>query len=214
MSPLRAVISDFGGVLTTPLSQSFAAYQDHSGISGAALGRAMQAIAERDGAHPLYELETGRMAEADFLDAVATELEPELGHSPDMRAFSQLYFKALRPNEPMIELMRALKAGGHRMALLTNNVREWEPYWRAMLPVDEIFELIVDSAFVGMRKPDPPIYQLTVDRLGDGIGAADCLFVDDIAVNVEAARELGMTAVQFHDNDQAIGEIESALAGG
>ena len=87
----------------------------------------------------------------------------------------------------MIELMRELKRGGLRMALLTNNVREWEPLWRSMLPVDEIFELVVDSAFVGMRKPDPPIYELTIERLG-GVTAEQCLFVDDVAVNIEAAR--------------------------
>ncbi len=211
MTEIKAAISDFGGVLTSALTQSFAAYQDHSGISIEALGQAMHAIAERDGAHPLYELETGRMTERDFLDAVATELEPALGHRPDMRTFSEVYFQALDPNEPMIELMRELKAGGLRMALLTNNVREWEPRWRAMLPVDEIFELIVDSAFVGMRKPDRPIYELVVARLGDGIRARECLFIDDLAPNVEAARELGMTAVQFRDNEQAIAEIRSCL---
>ena len=62
----------------------------------------------------------------------------------------------------MIELMRELRGRGYRMALLTNNVREWEPLWRAMLPVDEIFEVVVDSAFVGMRKPEPEIYELTL----------------------------------------------------
>ena len=67
----RAVISDFGGVLTTPLMRSFAAFQDQTGISGEALGTAMQAIADRDGAHPLFELETGRITEADFLDRLA-----------------------------------------------------------------------------------------------------------------------------------------------
>ena len=128
-----------------------------------------------------------------------------------MHAFKEIYFEALEPNQPMIELMRDLRSRGHRMALLTNNVREWEPLWRSMLPVDEIFELVVDSAFVGMRKPDPPIYQLTVERLGDGIGAAECLFVDDVLANVEAARELGMTAVHFRDNEQAIAEIEASL---
>ena len=112
----------------------------------------------------------------------------------------------------MIELMRDLKAAGYRMALLTNNVREWEPLWRAMLPVDEIFELVVDSAFVGIRKPEPEIYELTLERLGGGIGARECLFVDDVEDNVAAARQLGMTAVQFRSNDQAIAEIEAALA--
>jgi putative hydrolase of the HAD superfamily len=208
---IRAVISDFGGVLTTPLMRSFAAFQDRTGISGEALGGAMQAIAERDGAHPLFELETGRMSEAAFLDRIRAELELALGHPPQMHAFKEIYFEALEPNQPMIELMRGLRGRGHRMVLLTNNVREWEPLWRSMLPVDEIFELVVDSAFVGMRKPDRPIYELTVERLGEGIGAADCLFVDDVLANVEAARELGMTAIHFRDNDQAIDEIERAL---
>jgi len=208
--PIKAVVSDFGGVLTTPLLHSFAAFQDRTGISGEALGRAMQAIDERDGAHPLYELETGRMTEADFLSRIAAELEPELGHRPEMHRFSEIYFEALQPNEPMIDLMREIKRSGRRMAMLTNNVREWEPLWRSMLPVDEIFELVVDSGFVGVRKPDPPIYELTIARLS-GVSAEQCLFVDDLAVNVETAKAMGMHAVQFRDNEQAIPQIRALL---
>jgi putative hydrolase of the HAD superfamily len=114
----------------------------------------------------------------------------------------------------MIELMRDLRDRGLRMALLTNNVKEWEPLWRPMLPVDEIFEVVVDSAFVGIRKPEPAIYELTLDRLGDGIEAADCLFVDDVEVNCEAASGLGMTAIHYRDADQAIAEINDALTAG
>src|ERR671910_2142051 len=208
--PIRAVISDFGGVLTTPLIESFAAVQDETGIHSAALGRAMQRASEREGAHPLFELECGRSSEAEFLEQLAADLEPELGHQPDLRRFSEIYFEALQPNEAMIELMRELRDSGYRMALLTNNVREWEPAWRSMLPVDEIFELIVDSAFVGMRKPDPEIYELTLGRIG-GVAAPECVFIDDTELNCDAARELGMTAVQFRDNGQAIAEIERAL---
>jgi putative hydrolase of the HAD superfamily len=211
--PIRAVISDFGGVLTTPLLDSFSAFQDETGISGATLGRAMQRIAERDGAHPLFELEKGNLTEPAFLAQVSEALEPELGHRPEMHRFKEIYFRALKPNEPMIEQMRALRERGYRMALLTNNVREWEPYWRSMVPVDDIFEVVVDSGFVGMRKPQPEIYELTLERLGDGIAAADCLFVDDLEVNIDAARTLGMTAVHFRASEQAIGEIESALGG-
>jgi putative hydrolase of the HAD superfamily len=210
---IRAVISDFGGVLTTPLLRSFLAFQDQTGISAEALGSAMQRIAERSGEHPLFELERGRIAEVDFLESLRGELVAELGHVPELHGFSEIYFEALDPNEPMIELMRDLKGRGYRMALLTNNVREWEPLWRAMLPVDEIFEVIVDSAFVGIRKPEPGIYELTLERLGGGIGAADCLFVDDIEDNVATARELGMTPVHFRSNEQAIPEIEAALRG-
>ena len=208
---IRAVISDFGGVLTTPLLGSFLAFQDETGIRAETLGVAMHRIAERDGAHPLFELEKGRVTEAAFLDRMAAELEPELGHRPDMHRFREIYFEALDPNEPMIEQMRRIRDRGYRMALLTNNVREWEPYWRSMMPVDEVFELVVDSGFVGMRKPEPEIYELTVERLGDGIEPEHCLFVDDVEVNVEAARSLGMSAVHFRDNDQAIGEIDAAL---
>jgi putative hydrolase of the HAD superfamily len=208
---VRAVISDFGGVLTTPLLGSFAAFQDETGISTRSLGTAMQRIAERDGEHPLFELERGRISEADFLAALRRELAIELGHEPELHRFSEIYFDALDPNEPMIALMRDLGRRGYRMALLTNNVREWEPMWRAMLPVDEIFEVIVDSAFVGMRKPEPAIYELAVERLGGEIGTTECLFVDDVEDNVAAARKLGMAAVHFRSSDQAIPEIEAAL---
>jgi epoxide hydrolase-like predicted phosphatase len=208
LSP-QAVISDFGGVLTTPLIQSFVAFQDETGIAMETLGKAMQRMAERDGSHPLFELEKGEISEADFLSRIADELEPVLGHRPEMHRFSEIYFDALEPNQPMIELMGELKEQGLRMALLTNNVREWEPLWRSMVPIDELFELVVDSAFVSCRKPEPRIYEIVLERLA--VPADQCLFVDDVEVNCEAAHDLGMTAVHFRDNEQAIGEIRAAL---
>ncbi len=206
---IQAVISDFGGVLTTPLVQSFMAFQNHSGISPENLGRAMQAIAEADGENPLFELERGEITEAAFLERLGDGLEPLLGHRPELHRFKEIYFEALDPNPLMIELMRELKASGYRMAMLTNNVREWEPLWRPMLPVDEIFETVVDSAFVGCRKPESRIYALTLDRIA--IPAEACLFVDDVEVNCEGARKAGIAAVHFQDNDQAISEIRATL---
>jgi putative hydrolase of the HAD superfamily len=210
---IKAVISDFGGVLTTPLLRSFAAIQDEIGIEAGTLGRAMQRIAEREGEHPLFELERGRITEADFLAAMRRELAVDLGHEPELHRFSEIYFEALDVNEPMIGVMREARSRGYRMALLTNNVREWEPHWRAMVPVDEIFEVIVDSAYVGLRKPEPEIYELTVERLGDGIGPSDCLFVDDVEANIDTARQLGMQTVHFQTNEQAIPEVQAALDG-
>jgi putative hydrolase of the HAD superfamily len=216
---IRAVISDFGGVLTTPLIGSFMAFQDRTGITGESLGNAMLRIYEREGEHPLYELEKGHVTEDAFLTTLRGELAVELGHEPEMHEFKEIYFDALNPNEPMIAAMRDAKAQGKRMALLTNNVREWEPLWRTMLPVDEIFELVVDSAFVGMRKPEPEIYRLTLERLRahdpDGLGDLEfeeCLFVDDVEVNCTAARDLGVNTVHFRDNEQAIAAIREALA--
>ena len=214
MSPpgeITTVISDFGGVLTTPLVQSFAAVQDETGIPFEELAKAMGRIEEADGKHPLFELETGHLSEVDFLAKLGDELEPAIGHRPELHRFSEIYFEALHPNPPMIDLMREAKGAGHRMGLLTNTVREWEPLWRAMLPVDEIFEAVVDSGFVGLRKPDPQIYELMLERL-EGVPAAECLFIDDVDVNCAAARELGMSAVHYQHNDQAIPEIREALA--
>jgi epoxide hydrolase-like predicted phosphatase len=206
---IAAIISDFGGVLTTPLIQSFMAFQDHTGISPETLGKAMQASASADGENPLFKLERGEITEAAFLELIADALEPLLGHRPEMHRFKEIYFEALDPNPEMIDLMRELKDSGYRMAMLTNNVREWEPLWRSMLPVDEIFETVVDSGFVGCRKPESRIYALTLERIG--IAPEACLFVDDVEVNCEGARKAGINAVHFRDNEQAIPEIRAAL---
>jgi putative hydrolase of the HAD superfamily len=207
---IRAVISDFGGVLTTPLIEAFLAYEGESGVKFEELGRAMQRVAEKsDGEYPLFQLERGEITEREFLASIEAELDGDVR----LDSLRETYFANLRPNRPMIDYMRELRERELRMAILTNNVREWEPHWRAKLPeLDEIFELVVDSAFVGMRKPDPRIYELTVERLGGGLTASDCVFVDDNEVNVEAARELGMTAVHFRENEQARAELEALFA--
>jgi putative hydrolase of the HAD superfamily len=205
---IRAVISDFGGVLTTPLLAGFVAYQEEAGVPLEELGRGMQRAAEAYGEHPLYLLERGEIAEAEF----ARRLAEQLGGEFDLARLRQLYFERIEPNPPMIDYMAELRGRGLRMALLTNNVREWEPLWRAKLPeLDEIFELVVDSAFVGMRKPERRIYELTLERLGDGLRAEECLFLDDFELNCEGARAVGMRAVLFHDAEQAMAEVESAL---
>ncbi len=152
--PIRAFIFDFGGVLTSPLMGAFANFQADTGVTMEQLGTAMAAGTEQlDGANPLFELECGRITEDRFLDILRDGLEPIMGERPPLHRFKETYFDGLHPNEEMIDLARELSAD-HRMAILTNNVREWEPIWRAKLPVDEIFETVVDSAFVGMRKPD------------------------------------------------------------
>jgi epoxide hydrolase-like predicted phosphatase len=208
----RAVVCDFGGVLTTPLIESFLHYQEQSGIPFQDVVAAMGRITERTGENPLHELEKGAITE----DAFLSSIEEEMGGGVSLRELHLVYFDHLQPNHRMIEFVRSLRVErGLRSALLTNNVREWEAKWRSMLPqIDEIFEVIVDSAFVGMRKPDPRIYELTVERLGGGIELSDCVFIDDIDVNCEAARALGMAAVQFHSTDQAIAEVEALLDGG
>ncbi len=205
---IRAVISDFGGVLTVPLAEAFAASEAHTGVSPTQLGAAMAGAAEAHGSPPLWDLERGDMSEDEFL----RRLEDELPDGASLRGFGAAWFKQLHPNEPMLELMRDIRARGLRTAILTNNVREWDALWRAKIPdLDAVFETVVDSAWVGMRKPEPEIYALTVERL-DGVTAAECLFVDDLEVNCDGARAAGMAAVRFRSTAQATADVEAALA--
>jgi putative hydrolase of the HAD superfamily len=210
MSQIEAVISDFGGVLTSALADSFVGVLDSSGVSLEELGKAMAAVAAREGSNPLVELETGRLSEAQFMGSLSDELSERRGSRVELAGFGERYFRHLQPNDRLIEYVRGLRERGYKLAICTNNVREWEARWRAMLPVDEIFDVVVDSAFVGSRKPEPEIYQITLERLGAAPGAT--LFIDDVEINCEAARKLGIAAIHFRSTDQAIEDIEAALA--
>ncbi len=207
----RAVISDFGGVLTSPLAGAFSAFEAHSGVPLVELGRAMAAEGVRRGVNPLFELETGRLTEAEFLGGLSGQLSRQLRREVSLDGFGERYFADLEPNTLVIEYMRELGSRGYRLAICTNNVREWEPRWRAMLPVDEIFDVVVDSASVGVRKPQPRIYELTLEALG--VAPQDAIFLDDIEINCDAARALGMIVVWFRSSEQAIEEIEAILQG-
>jgi putative hydrolase of the HAD superfamily len=211
VSEIRAIVSDLGGVLTAPLLDAFGQLGERGGISMEELGKAMQRLAAQDGEFPLFELERGEMTEADFLDRLAAALREETGRDVQLEGFGDRYFAGLDPNDEMLGLMRSLRERGYRLALLTNNVREWQPLWRSKFGIDELFEIVVDSGFVGSRKPEPEIYELTLRELD--LPAPACLFVDDLEVNCEAAEALGMRAVWFRSSEQAIADIEAALGG-
>jgi putative hydrolase of the HAD superfamily len=205
---IRALVCDFGGVLTSPLEDGFRAYERDSGVSMVTLGAAMGKAMEEHGEHPLFALERGEITAEEF----GAQLGAHIDGGFDLQHLSELYFDQLEPNHEMFDFVRELHDGGLRTALCTNNVREWEARWRSMLPeLDEVFEVVVDSAFVGTRKPERRIYELTLERLGDGLTFEECLFVDDLEHNCEAARQLGMSAVRFQDNQEAIGEIKGIL---
>lgn len=208
--PITTVISDYGGVLTSPLAGAFVKVNERHGFPDTALGAAMVAAGERVGKNLLWELECGRLAEAEFLAMLGAQLSADLGRDVDLSQFSEHYFEGLLPNVEMLDELAAVRAAGYRMSLLTNNVVEWGPRWRPMVPVDDLFDDVVDSAHVGLRKPDPAIYELTVQRLG--VDARECVFIDDFAHNCEAAEALGMTAVWLQDTPGAIADLRRVLA--
>jgi putative hydrolase of the HAD superfamily len=206
----QAVISDFGGVLTSPLVQAFASAQGGVEIPPEAYGKAMTAATADGGELPLFALERGEITEAEFLAGLEHNLADVLGRPVSLDGFAARLMGALEPNEELFAYYRGLRDRGVRLALLTNNVREWEPLWRTKLPIDDVFELVVDSAFVGMRKPEPRIYELTLERLG--LPAEACVFVDDLQVNVDAAVALGMRGVVYRDTAQALAELQAQFS--
>jgi putative hydrolase of the HAD superfamily len=207
---IRAVVSDFGGVLTAPLMQGFARIQADTGVPPASFGAALARATATDGSNPLFELEVGAITEAEFLATIERELTTILQRPVTLHGFGERYMAALDPNEALFAHYRALHERGVRFAMLTNNVREWEPLWRTKLPVDDIFETVVDSGFVGLRKPDRAIYAIVLERLG--LPAEECVFVDDLAVNIETARELGFSVVHFRETEQTIAELDALLS--
>lgn len=213
---IPVLISDFGGVLTNPLQEAFAAYERESGIPLTELGVAMSEIAKRDGDNPLFKLERGEMTEVEFEKTMQSQLRQQLGAKTRFVEFADIYFRHLRPNEPFLELLREYKSSGGRLVLLTNNVREWQPRWRAMLPIDELFESVVDSGFVGFRKPESEIFEVTWKNVAElpGIGNVnpnDCLLVDDIEVNCSAAKVFGFQAVRYVDESNPLSEVRTAI---
>jgi putative hydrolase of the HAD superfamily len=202
---IKAVISDFGGVVTLPLIEGFKRAHEQIGVPVEALGKAMALTASRAPEPPLWTLERGQMSEPDFLAGLEDALGEVTGHPVSLDGYGARLMGELEPNEPLLAHYRALRSRGVRLAILTNNVREWHDIWRSAFDIDALFELVVDSSFEGTRKPEPRIYEITLERLG--LEAGDCAFIDDVEVNVTAARELGLHGIHFRTNDQVLEEL-------
>lgn len=115
--------------------------------------------------------------------------------------------------EQMVERIRALRAAGLRTALITNNIREAGDQWRSKVPLDELFDVVIDSSAVGLRKPNPAIFHLALEQLG-GIDPGRALFLDDHPGNVAGAEAAGLRALLVDDVDEAIADLDALLAAG
>jgi putative hydrolase of the HAD superfamily len=206
---IEAVVSDFGGVITLPLIEGFKRAHEDLGIPIEALGKAMALTASRAPEPPLWTLERGQMSEPDFIAGLAGALGEVVGHPVDLDGYGARLMGELEANEELLGYYRSLRERGVRLAILTNNVREWHDAWRQKFAIDDLFELVVDSGFEGTRKPEPEIYALTLARLG--LSGEACAFVDDLEVNLRPAREAGMHAIHFRETAQVIAELDALV---
>jgi len=153
----------------------------------------------------------GQLDVATYFSRLAERAPAILGTEIDMESYGR-FWRSTAPGVHwmVVHKIRDLKDRGIRLGLLTNNVKEFGEHWRTMFPLDELFEEVVDSSHVGMRKPERGIYELTCRRMG--IAPTDAIFVDDNLDNIEAARAYGMEAVHFGENPwDALDELEAIL---
>jgi len=198
---IRAVLFDFAGVLT---SSPWAAMTEAGGGDLELLIGSY----EEDTDHPWHRVERGEMAIADWMAAVS-ETGRERGVEVDFSPLGAMLGE-MTLHDPIIDRVRTLREEGYRLGLITNNVREGSATWRAMLPVDELFDVVVDSSEVGMRKPNPAIYHHALEALGD-VAPDEAVFLDDSPGNVEGARRAGLHAILVDDPADAVRELDALL---
>jgi putative hydrolase of the HAD superfamily len=192
---VTAVAFDYGGVLTYSAFAGFGEYAAELGLPGDALVTFF-----RDDPQ-MARLETGLITSREFMKYVCIEAERRHGQRIDIRRLGAAAAQGQVLNPEMIALVAEVKSHD-TTALLTNNVAE--AAWRATFPF-ELFDVVVDSSEVGVRKPDPEIYRALLEKLDCPAGAV--AFVDDLAANVKAAAELGINAILFTDHASCRAEL-------
>lgn len=196
MPSMDAVLFDFGGVFMASPFAAVRAYGESLGIDPERAIELLFGAYDRDTDHPWHRLERGELSLIDARQAIMDLGAPE--HRLDLfEALGSLRDPSIR--QDVVDLARAARGRGIKTACVTNNIREFSQSWRAMLPVDELFDAIIDSAHVGVRKPDPRIYRLALEQLG-GVPPEAAVFLDDFAGNVAAAERLGIRGILVEDD--------------
>lgn len=206
MSELKALVVDFGGVLTTPLQEAMQRFSDDLGIEMSDLVRVALAAYSGQEDDLVVGFETGRISEEEFSRAFAQRLGEATGKEIDHNGIVDRIFGTLEAEEEMFEAVLAARRAGLKTALLSNS------WGLSLYPYDrfpEMFDVVVISGEVGMRKPDPEIFTLTVERLG--VPAGSCVFVDDHPGHLHAAAAAGMRTVLHRTPGQTIAQLEGVL---
>lgn len=209
--PLRGVVADWGGVMTNPIAETVRAWIAADEIEYASYHAVMKAwvTAAYDGAgadNPIHGLERGECSNEEFEERLAAQIVRRDGGPVTAAGLLDRMFAATVLSEPMLDLLRRVRQAGLKTAMLSNS---WgiTAYPADLLP--ELFDAVVISAEVGMRKPEERIFRHAVGLLG--LDPAECVFIDDIEANVQAAEALGMTGVLHTDPAATAGRLAELL---
>lgn len=210
---VRAVIFDFGGVFVDSPFAAATSAAESLGVDPEFMLDVVFGPYDQDTDHAWHRLERGEITLDDARDQIMVASTAQGGPVLDpFELLMALGGGGLR--DDMVEFVRVARGAGLSTAILTNNAKEFAEFWRPMLPLDDLFDDVVDSSFVGMRKPDPRIFELSLERLG--VAPDEAVFIDDAAGNVAGAQKVGLHTVligsQRSDVATAIGELR-ALTG-
>jgi putative hydrolase of the HAD superfamily len=210
VAELRGVITDWGGVMTNPIIDTVSAWLEADGIDTGSYKTLMRAWVNQayDGGpdlNPIRALERGECTEAEFEQQLASQLVRLDGGTVVADGLLTRMFAASAFDEGMHEVMRAARRAGLRTGLLSNS---WgASYPRHLFP--DLFDAVVISAEVGMRKPEERIFRLAAEVLG--LTPDECVFIDDIQDNVAAARAVGLAAVHHRGASQTKQQLADLL---
>jgi epoxide hydrolase-like predicted phosphatase len=194
----KGLLVDFGGVLTTDVFASFAAFCEQEGLeTDTVRDRFMKDPHARE---LLADLETGKLTEEEFEPKFAAVLEVEPENLVDR------LFAGMHADEAMLGVLSAARREGVKTGLISNSWGKGR-YDRSKFP--ELFDGVVISGEEGMRKPEPRMYELGAERIG--LPPEECVFVDDLPFNLKPARELGMATVLHRNAGETIPELERLL---
>ncbi|MGV9616925.1 HAD family hydrolase [Nocardia xishanensis] len=204
-----AIWSDFGGVLTPPVAETFAAFCAKTGLAPDPLRRAIAEVTASFGTEDMMlPLDTPLISEDEWLDLVRVALR-EQGVHTEVPSLAEAWFDGRKANAQWEKALRRYREAGLFVGMLSNMPPAWEPHWRRMVVAEELFEEIVNSAQVGCRKPDPEIFELAAARAG--IEPQRCVLVDDLPQNCAGALAAGWRAVQFRDAATATAEVDAEV---
>ena len=189
---VEAVLWDFGGIFTPSPFGAAHAYAESEGIDPVEFVELVFGQYDDDTDHVWHQLERGEVTMVDALAQIAAEAKARGLPFDLMKMFSSLGEDHDR--SIVVDTVRKVREHGVRTAIVTNNIREYGDAWRGMVPVDELFDVIVDSCEEGIRKPDPRIFTIALERLGVE-DAERTVFLDDFDGNISAARALGMHGI-------------------
>jgi epoxide hydrolase-like predicted phosphatase len=204
---LRGLVVDYGGVLTNSLGDAMRGWVDEAGVDHDQFGGLMREwLIEGATENPVHALERGELTDQEFSAALAARLRRADGTALPADGLLRTMMAGFVPNSsPMVAVVLAARAQGIRTALLSNS---WGlDYDRTGW--NDLFDAVVISGEVGLRKPEPEIYRLAADRLG--LAPEECVFVDDLAPNVRGAVRVGMVGVHYVDHDRVVAELRELL---